>query len=70
MSDQPTFIEMLDDLLGLAGGAATGLLPLTIMAVPGLILLIPVILPLVLLGAVGAVLAAPVLAIMALRRRA
>jgi hypothetical protein len=69
MRDEPTFLEMLDDLLGLAGGAAAGLLPLFILAVPCLVLLIPLIIPLVVLGVVGAVLAAPLLAIRVLRRR-
>jgi hypothetical protein len=69
MSEQPTFMEMVDDLLGLAGGAAAGLLPLMILAVPCLVLLIPLVIPLVILGVVGAVLAAPLLAIRALRRR-
>jgi hypothetical protein len=69
MREEPTFMEMFDDLLGLAGGAAAGLLPLIILAVPCLVLLIPLLIPLVVLGVVGAALAAPLLAVRALRRR-
>jgi hypothetical protein len=68
-STEPTVLEMVDDVVGLAAGAVTALLPLFVLSVPCFVLL----LPLALVGAVaalaGAILAAPFLIVRALLRR-
>ena len=72
---QPSFAEMLGDVVDLTGGLAVVLLPLWVIAIPGVVLLL--ILPAVLLLAVvavpallvGAVVAPPLLLVRALRRK-
>jgi hypothetical protein len=72
---QPSFAEMLGDVIDLMGGLAVVLLPLWIIAIPGVILVL--VLPVVLLVAaaavpvmlLGALLAPPFLLVRTLRRR-
>jgi Flp pilus assembly protein TadB len=72
---QPSFAEMLGDVVDLMGGLAVVLLPLWIIAIPGviLILVLPVVLLLLAMAVpalvVGAVLAPPILLVRAIRRR-
>lgn len=74
-SDRPTFAEILEELVDLSAGLGVMLLPLLILAVPGIILF--VVLPGLLLLAVAAPVAAvgavivgpPYLLVRALRRR-
>lgn len=71
---QPSFAEMLGDVVDLTGGLAIVLLPLWIIAIPGviLILVLPVLLLLVAAAVpalvVGAVVAPPILAVRTVRR--
>lgn len=72
---QPSFAEMLGDVVDLMGGLAVVLLPLWVIAIPGviLILILPAVLLLVAVAVpalvVGAVLAPPILVVRAIRRR-
>jgi hypothetical protein len=72
---QPSFAEMIGDVVDLMGGLAVVLLPLWIIAIPGviLILVLPVVLLLLAMAVpalvVGAVLAPPILLVRAIRRR-
>ena len=63
--ETPTAGEMLEEILDLLTGLGILLLPLLLLAIPGLILL----LPLALLAIPFVILAAPILLIRALRRR-
>jgi hypothetical protein len=63
--ENPTAGEMLEEILDLLAGLGVLLLPIILLAVPGLVLL----LPLVLLAIPFALLAAPVMLIVAIRRR-
>jgi Flp pilus assembly protein TadB len=72
---QPSFAEMLGDVIDLMGGLATVLLPLWIIAIPGvvLILVLPVVLLLLVAAVpalvVGAVVTPPFLVVRAVRRK-
>lgn len=73
----PSPAQVLEDLLGLVGGAVAGLLPFVILAVPSVVLLGLFVLPMIALGAVvvlagaivAAVIAPPFLLFRSLRRR-
>jgi hypothetical protein len=65
----PTGGEMLEELLGLMTGLGVLLLPMLLLAVPGMILLVPLLLPAIPLAIVAALLAPPYLLVRALRRR-
>ena len=72
---QPSFAELVGDVIDLMGGLAVVLLPLWTIAIPGviLILVLPVVLLLVAVAVpalvVGAVLAPPFLVVRAVRRK-
>jgi hypothetical protein len=71
---RPTFGEMLEELIDLSTGLGVALMPLLVLAVPGIILFVvlPAILLLALaapLAAIGALIAAPYLLVRSLRRR-
>jgi hypothetical protein len=70
--DQPTFGEMAEDIAGLLGAAAVGLLPLFVLSVPFAVLLGLALVPLLAVGAVAGLaclaLAVPLLALRALAR--
>jgi Flp pilus assembly protein TadB len=72
---QPSFAEMLGEIVNLTAGLAIVLLPLWIIAIPGviLILVLPAVLLLVAVAVpalvVGAVLAPPFLVVRAVRRK-
>ena len=72
---QPSFAEMLGEIVNLTAGLAIVLLPLWIIAIPGviLILVLPAVLLLVAVAVpalvVGAVLAPPILVVRAVRRK-
>ncbi len=68
-ADAPTATEMLWEVVDLAGGLGVILLPLFILAVPGAILLLPLVVPAIALGLVAGVAAAPYLLVRAIRRR-
>jgi hypothetical protein len=63
--ENPTAGEMLEEILDLLAGLGVLLLPISLLAVPGLVLL----LPLLLLAIPFALLAAPIVLILAIRRR-
>jgi Flp pilus assembly protein TadB len=75
--DRPSLAEMLEDVLNLTAGAAAALLPLFILAVPGLALLGYVVIPLAAVAAVvalagliaAAILTPPYLLARSVRRR-
>jgi hypothetical protein len=72
-ADEPTPIEMLEDVLDLIGGGVAALLPLFVLCVPGIVLLGIVLVPLAVLavpvGLAVALLAGPYFLVRALRRR-
>jgi hypothetical protein len=72
-ADGPTALEMLEDVFNLVASVAILLLPLFILAVPGVILLGLVLIPLaaaaVPVALAGAILALPYLLVRSVRRR-
>jgi ribose/xylose/arabinose/galactoside ABC-type transport system permease subunit len=72
MPTDKTPLEMVEEGIDLSVGAVTALMPALLLAMPGLVLLLPLIIPLVLgamiAGLVGAVAAAPYLLVRAVRR--
>ena len=73
-STDPTFREMLEEVMDLAVGLGVGLLPLLLLAVPGIILFvvlpaIVLLLPVAALAAAGAVIAGPPYLLARLLRR-
>lgn len=72
---QPSFAEMLGDVVDLTGGLAVVLLPLWIIAIPGVILILVLPVVLLLLAAavpalvLGALIAPPLMLVRAVRRK-
>jgi hypothetical protein len=71
-TDEPTVLEMVEDVVDLIGGGVAALLPLFVLCVPGIVLLGIVLVPLAVLAVpvalVAAVVSAPFLVVRALRR--
>jgi hypothetical protein len=65
----PTGGEMLEELLGLVTGLGVLLLPMILLAIPGIVLLLPLALLAIPPAIVAAILAPPYLLSRALRRR-
>jgi hypothetical protein len=67
--DKPTGGEMLEEVLELITGLGVLLLPLLLLAIPGMVLLLPLALPAIPLLLLAAILTPPYLLVRALRRR-
>jgi hypothetical protein len=72
--DEPTPVQMLDQILDMVAGLSILFLPLFPLAIPGVVVLGLVLIPLAVVGLVaavaGGVVASPYLLVRALRRRA
>jgi hypothetical protein len=71
-SGNPTPLEMVEHVVDLSVGAVTALMPVLLLAMPGIVLLLLAVIPLVagaaVVGLVGAIAAAPYLVFRAVRR--
>jgi ribose/xylose/arabinose/galactoside ABC-type transport system permease subunit len=72
MPTEQTPLEMIEDVVDLSVGAVTALMPALLLAIPGVVLLLPLLIPLVagalIMGIVGAIAAVPFLLVRAVRR--